>query len=272
MIDNPEIRDVYIRLLLCAVLLFMSLYVSGKIRNGHEARFRHAQDSLPMLKHRLATADGITFMEKRNLKSRIEKLSQIMLYHELTRDLLDRMRAISPRLYKEMSELKDRRGRPTDIYVRLIPRQATRVPFTAASILARQTGDPDAAWSEHGLYSVSVDLWVSERALLLLSHELGHLSYIVPNLDRYTEYYRANYGSKTKLDRIGHLAEDRSGKLAKAFEKRYVADYRSYVASSGRPPSLLSAMSKIRRSLRDWPPPEPVPPLWHDLDEITTNR
>lgn len=254
------------------VLLAISFYVSGKIRNGHAVRFRHAQDSLPILRHRLATAPRLTFKEKSALKARIAELKQIMICHELTSELLNRMRLISPRLYDEMSGLKDRQGRPTDIYVRLISRHATRVPFTAASILSSHMDDRDAAWSEHGLHSVAVDLWISERAFLLLSHELGHLSYIVPNLARYSDYYRKHYRPMTKLSRIGHLSEDRSGQQAKAFEKRYLADYRLYVATSGRPPSLLSSMTKIRRQLRESPLPRPVPPLWHDLDNITTTR
>lgn len=271
-IHNPDIRNSFTRILLCAVLLFVSIYVYGKIRNGHEVRFRHAQDSLPILRHRLATAVGLTFWEKQSLKVRIAELSEIAIYHELTNNLLDRMRAISPELYLEMDELKDRRGRPTDIFVRLIPKQSTRVPFVAASILSNSRSDRDAACSEHGLHSVAVDLWLSERAPLMLSHELGHLSYIVPNLSTYSQFYRKHYGPETRFTRIGHLMEDLSGKQAKAFEKRYLADYRAYIAESGRPPSMLSEMSRIRRSMRDWPSPTPVPPLWHDLDEITTTR
>lgn len=269
---HRDIRNSCSRILLCTALLFFSIYVYGKIRNGHEVRFRHAQDSLPILKQRLATAVGLTSLEKRDLKARIANLSEIMIYHELTRDVLDRLKAISPRLYNEMDELKDRMGRPTDVYVRLISMREIRVPFVAASILSRSVRDRDAAWSEHGLHSVAVDLWVSERALLSLSHEFGHLSYIVPNLASYSEYYRKHYRSVTARNRIGHLSEDKSGQLAKIFEKRYMADYRSYVAQSGRLPSILSAMAEIRRYYRHWQPPIPVPPAWYDADEITTTR
>ena len=248
------------------------MHLHGNIINGHEVRFRHAQDSIPILRHQLANSDGLNFFQKRRLKERIAALLQVAIYHQLTQELLERLKAISPVLYREMSDLRDRNGKPTDIYVRLIPSRASRIPFPAASILSSPGGDRDTPRSAYGSNSVAVDLWVSERALLMLSHELGHLSYIVPNLAQYADYYRERYRLSKRTGRIGHLSTDESGRLARVFEKRYIADYRAYVARSGRPQTILSTLNRITRDLREWPPPEPVPIPWYELPDITTNR
>ncbi|MFO7259370.1 MAG: hypothetical protein DIU61_016850 [Bacteroidota bacterium] len=271
-IPRYEMMNASLRVLFCVALLSVSIHSHGKFRNGHESRLRHAQDSLPILRQQLATSKGLSLYEKQRLKSRIAELKRVVIYHELTRDLLDRLKVISPGLYYEMNDLRDRRGRPTDIYVRLIPKQSSRVPFAAASILSNTGIDRDAPTSEHGTHSVAVDLWISERALLMLSHELGHLSYIVPNLAHYSEFYRKHYRNSRNLSRIGHLSTDNSGQCARDFEKRYVTDYRTYAKQFGRPPSILSTHARVRRELRDRPPSTPAPAPWYELPDITTNR
>ena len=63
--------------------------------------------------------------------------------------------------------------------------------------------DKDAYVSEYGPFSVSIKVWIVTRALLVLSHEFGHVKYQVPNLASYLEFHRTHY-MKLHIYFIGH--------------------------------------------------------------------
>jgi hypothetical protein len=59
-----------------------------------------------------------------------------------------------------MDNLKDKRGRITDIYVKLIPREKATTPLMGASFFLQNKDDRDAHNSRYGPHSVSIEIWI----------------------------------------------------------------------------------------------------------------
>lgn len=92
--------------------------------------------------------------------------------------------------------------------------------------IAQLPGDEDAYSSEYGERTVSIKVWAVTRALLVLSHEFGHVKYIIPNLATYKNYHVNNYRvGSTEHNHVGHNSDDPSGKCALEFEKKFKANY-----------------------------------------------
>ena len=102
-------------------------------------------------------------------------------HYELTEELLKQFKHISPDLYNRIDSIRDAKGRFTDVYVKFIPREEASIMAAGITRMAQSDEDKDACFSEYGKHSVSVKIWISSKALLVLSHELGHVNYQVPN-------------------------------------------------------------------------------------------
>jgi hypothetical protein len=178
----------------------------------------------------LNTNNRLSAADKRNMKTSLKKLIAYQSYYDLTEELLNQFKLISPGLYNRIDSIKDAKGRSTDVYVKLIPREEATVMAAGVTNMAQSDQDSDACFSEYGKHSVSVKIWIFSNSLLVLSHELGHVNYQVPNLEAYTEYYKRAYPLlSTESNRIGHSSEDQSGKNAATFEKKFRKDYQNYV-------------------------------------------
>ena len=239
--------------LLIPVYALLIGHLFGKVRNGYEMEIASARASLQNLSLCLAEDTDMLTMERRRIRSEVQNLISYISYYQLTEELLNQFRAISPETYNEMDNIKDKRGRPTDIYVRLIPHDEAEIPLKAASFFSQASIDEDAHRSEYGDHSVSIDIWIVNNALLLLYHELGHVKYIIPNLASYVGFYSRHYdGLKYKFSYIGHHRDDPSGKSAHAFVTRFVRDRANYRRDGGeRPESVLSLMQKLKRDNRE---------------------
>lgn len=223
-------------------------HVIGRIRNGYEPKLQSALSSLRSLN--LLTGDRHASLAQRlRVQSEIENLVSYLCHYEITSVVLDQLKILSPGIYHEIDSLTDRRGRLTDVYVKVIPKEQSRIPLRAASLFKQAPEDEDAHISEHGLYSVCVEICLSDHALLLLSHELGHIRYIVPNLATYVRFYCNQYKRrKQDLSYVGHSRHDESGKVAGAFEKRFLTDRAAYVRRTDmKPESVLTHMRRIRQ-------------------------
>lgn len=183
------------------------------------------------------------------IKSDIKDLISSISYYELTDKLIEQLKVVAPDVYNEIDSITDKKRRPTHVFVRLIPKDHARIQLTAATFFSQSRRDEDACFSEYGLYSVSIDIWLSEHALFLLCHELGHIKYAVPNLASYCDFYKRNYRNQMdNLTFIGHRRRDLSGKSAVAFEKKFLKDRAIFLKQEGqKPESAIAMMQKIRK-------------------------
>ena len=147
----------------------------------------------------------------------MQSLINYISCYELTDVLIARMKLVSPAIFWEIENIKDKKGRPTDVYVKLVPDERARVNLKAATFISQAAEDVDASYTEYGPFSVSVDICIRDNSLFLLSHEFGHIKYIVPNLAAYKEFYNKLYGRAkySNLPYIGHGHQDESGRMEK---------------------------------------------------------
>src|SRR5688572_4407035 len=172
-----------------ALFVLSSGQLFGKIRNGYETELLSAKESLRILTSLLLEDREASRANKQRIKSEIENLINHISGYELTQELLYQFRNVSPDMCNEIDNIKDKRGRSTDVYVRFITKGQSKIPLRAASFFAQASVDEDANLSRYGEYSVAVEVCMAEKSLLLLSHELGHIKYIVPNLASFNIFY-----------------------------------------------------------------------------------
>ena len=232
------------------ILLFTCFNVFGKIRNGYERDILPMKESLNNLKMTLMENTGISAMKRRKVEQVIQTLVNHISYYELTESLLNQFKIIDPNLYSQIDTITDRLGRSVDVYVKFVPCDATRVKAWGTTYLNQLPNDKDAYLSEYGPFTVSVKIWIVANALLVLSHELGHVRYQVPNLASYLEFHKSHYRNMELTTYIGHHSNDPSGKSANhcadIFRKGYVNFLRSGNEKIQIPSVLLA---RIRKNL-----------------------
>jgi len=237
---------------LIIIVLCSSGYLLGKIKNGYEGDLQNAKASLKNLNKLLLEGRDLTVWERAGIKTQIKNLVSYILYYELTEELLFQLQTISPVVFKEMDDVRDKEGRTTDVYVKLVPEEKAMVWLDAASFFKQSPDDEHANLSEYGLYTVSVQIRIAEKALFLLFHELGHIKYVVPNLASYSKFYARHYERlSSDFRHVGHNKYDQSGKTAVAFEKRFLEDQYDFLRNGGEKlESALSILQRIKRNYR----------------------
>jgi hypothetical protein len=218
-------KNVFILFFLLVVILH-NLF--AEIKNGYERDIQQIKISLQALKDLLAGDQDLTAGEKRKMKANIRTMMDYLACHIVTEALLDKFKDISPDLYQEIDTLKDSKGRSVDVYVKFLP--SDKAPFKIPGMLAFYPSGADShnCMSEYGMGSVSVRVLISSSSLLILSHEFGHLKYIVPNLSSYFRFYKRVHSASSASDSFGHSAGDLSGLNALRFEKRFRLNYFHY--------------------------------------------
>ncbi len=227
----------------------------AKLRNGYEKNIRYVREQLKNYNDIFNTNYNLSASEKRNTKNSIKNLIAYQSYYELTEELLKQFKLISPGLYNRIDSIKDSKGRPTDVYVKFIPREEAAIMAGGITRMAQSNKDMDACFSEYGQNSVSIKIWLFSQALFALAHELGHVNYQVPNHETYSEYYKNEYASSlTDSNRLGHSTEDLSGRNAAAFEKEFRKDYLNYIKfrkGDSRLESPFVLMQEIKRKVNN---------------------
>ena len=243
------------------LLIVCTLFVHplvGKIRNGYEPRLEDSRTSLQSL-NLLFLKGKMSGMERLQVKSKIEVLVNYISFYELTDEFIRQFRIVAPVMFTELDNIRDKRGRFTDIYIRLIPTKESRIPLVAASFFQQTGEDEDASVSPYGMYSVSVDIFIVDNALFLLSHELGHVKYIVPNLATYSKFYKWRYNNVKADSYIGHSANDLSGEQSHIFERRFLEEKKVYFRNGGRKPmSLPVLLTQIKKNTQNQEPDFPL--------------
>jgi hypothetical protein len=240
------------RFYLAVLCVLLCHHVFGKIRNGYEQRLEDSRTSLRSLNLLLLEGKNLSPADRLLLKSKIEILVDYLSLYELTEEFIRHFKIVAPIMFTELDNIKDKKGRFTDIYVRLVPEGKSRIPLTAASFFERKADDEDANVSRYGIYSVSVDILIVNKALFLLSHELGHIKYVVPNLAEYTKYYNWRYNSTSDNSYMGHSVNDKSGEQSHIFERRFLDEQKIYFKHGGKKPMpLFTLLAQIRKNTKN---------------------
>lgn len=224
----------------------------GKIRNGYEMDIPGMISSIKGLHTILEDESILTHAQHHKVKDRLKKLIDHVSYYRLTDELLQQFRRLSPDTYAEMDNIQDKRGRAVDVYIKFIPRRWANVPLSGVTFFMRSSKDEDAHHSEYGENSISIEVCTGPNSLLLLYHELGHAKYIVPNLASYARtYFRKYEETLENLYYSGHGMGDRSGEMAKKFEKKYLHDQSIHKKNYGtKQEPVLAILQRILKSNR----------------------
>lgn len=222
----------------------------GKIKNGYEGDISGMRESLKNLNAILAENMNLSGPSKRKIAFKINLLISNISYYEVTENLLSQFKIIAPDLYNEIDTIRDSKGREVNVFVKFIPTDASAVKAWGTTYMRQVENDRDAYLSEYGSLSVSVKIWIVHTALLVLSHEFGHVKYQVPNLSSYFEYYKKNYfGVMNNINDLGHNPNDPSGKSANRYEKLFRRDYAYFLKANQKIENPVALVEKLKRNL-----------------------
>ncbi len=241
------IKKKYFLCIIIYVLPWNCLF--GEIKNGYGSEIKSMRESLKGLNALLTNNSHLSLFQKIEIKNKIDKLVEYIAYFELTNELLNQFRAISPDQYNEIDSITDRTGHKVDVFVKFVPEQEMYRGAAGTTNLAHSENDRNVYQSEYGRYTVSVKIASVKRALLLLAHEFGHVKYQVPNLASYVEYYSTYYQNCTfNSNYIGHYTNDRSGQKAVENENQFREQYLNFLkipnVKVGNPLALLVEIRK----------------------------
>jgi hypothetical protein len=232
-------------------LVFILHHAFGEIKNGYGNDIIQLNESLKNLKAIVTGSDGLTVARRRQIESKIATIENSISYYKVTESLLNQFKMIAPDLYAEIDTIRDGKGRPVDVYIKFVPINSTQLRAWGTTYINQSETDSIAYCSEYGEYSVSVKIWIVNKALVVLSHELGHVKYQVPNLTSYLEYYKEHYPPYVDgYDILGHKPDDPSGKSAIQFEKRFRKEYSNFLKiGSEKIENPMAIMDAIRKKI-----------------------
>jgi hypothetical protein len=224
----------------------------ARILNGYGTQLINNKQCLENLRLMLLGNDSLSAEQRRRVKSKIADLIDFISLYEVTEEAIRQLKMVSPMIFHVSDSLKDKQGRLTDIYIKLVHKERSRIPLEGANFLWQHAYDKDLSVSEFGTQTASIEVWIGCNALLLLSHELGHVTYIVPNLASYVAFYNQAYSQVKDISNVGHRHQDPSGKLADLIMRQFYKDWRTY-RKLGRitPQSLPLRLAAIKKQLKN---------------------
>jgi hypothetical protein len=244
------IRDPLRVCFLLLIILFISSNASFcEIRNGYEKDIFILKESLKNLSAILTENKDLSGVQRRKMESKVELLINHISFYDLTENLLNQFKIIAPKLYAEIDTISDRKGRPVHVYVKFVPVDATKVKAWGVTYLNQVKSDQDAYLSEYGELTVSIQIWIVPKALQVLSHELGHVKYQIPNLASYMNFHKKFYKDMGS-NYIGHHPQDPSGKIALQAEKLFRKEHAYFLKTTNEKiqnPVIL--LTKIRKNM-----------------------
>jgi len=232
-------------------LIFILHNTFAEIKNGYGNDILQLHESLKNLKSIFNEPDRLTFARRRQIESKIAYIENSIFYYKVTESLLNQFKMIAPDLYAEIDTIRDSKGRPVNVYIKFVPVNGTQLQAWGATYINLSETDSVAYCAEYGENAVSVKIWIVSKALLVLSHEMGHVKYQVPNLASYLEYYKEHYSPNVdQYDILGHNADDPSGKSAIQFERRFRKEYANFLKmGSEKIEDPIAIMDAIRKNI-----------------------
>jgi hypothetical protein len=238
------------------VLLFSFLFLLfnhalGEIKNGYEKDVVQMRASLRRYSALLHVNNNLNPHQRRKIMHGIDSLVNNLSNYELTENLLKQFKDIAPDLYAEIDTLKDINGRNVKVYVKFIPVNGTEIKAWGTTYMNEMPNNKNVFCSEYGMYTVSVKIWIVNKALFVLAHELGHVRYQVPHFAKYMAYYKNNYTAQLHpAISLGHNGKDLSGKSAMNYVKRFRKEYINFLkAKKEKLETPLILMTKIKKNL-----------------------
>ena len=231
-------------------LIFILHNTFGEIKNGYD--IIRLNESLKNLKAIPTEPDRMTVARRTQIESKILNIQNSISYYKLTESLLSQFKMIAPALYEEIDTIRDRKGRSVNVHIKFVPINGTQHQAWGATYISQSEADADVYCSDYGEHAVSVKIWIVSKALLVLSHELGHVKYQVPNLASYLEYYKKHYSPNVdQYDILGHNADDPSGKSANQFVRRFRKEYSNFLKmASEKVQDPLAILNEIRKNIK----------------------
>ena len=237
-------------LLLAACILF-AISTPAKIRNGYATDIESARGSLASLNALLKHDHSLSIFQRLTISNKIDDLTEFITYYELTEQLLQQFKSISPDLYYQIDTIKDRIGRPLDVFVKFVPEKQMPNGVAGSTTMDPDGTDKDACFSEYGPRTASIMIAAVRKSLHLLAHEFGHVKYQAPNLEAYQQYYLKFYLASTyKFKSMGHNDKDPSGRLAENFAKRFREQHIAFTKRNGNKiASHMTMLQEIKNQL-----------------------
>jgi hypothetical protein len=233
-------------------VLFITITCSkGEIKNGYASQINGMPESLKTLHTMLIDNPNLSMFQKASIKSNINKLAAYISYFELTEELLNQFKTITPEMYYEIDNLKDNLGQEVSVFVKFVSEDEIEHGAPGTTNLAHADFDKNIYSSEYGPHTVSIKIASVTKALIFLAHEFGHVKYQVPNLASYSEFYAANYQNTTFDSKyIGHNSNDRSGQSAIKFEILFRWNYKVFLkANNLKPENPVARLQQIRKNI-----------------------
>ena len=236
--------------LFMAVNLFALQSLIGEIKNGYASQIEGMHESLNALNTLLREDKNLSLFQRSTIRAKINTLVEYISYFELTETLLHQFKRISPEMYDEIDALKDNAGQPVTVFVRFVPELEMQRGAAGTTNLNHDENDRNVYRSEYGARTVSVKIASVTKALTLLAHEFGHVSYQVRHLATYVEYYSTYYQNETFNSKvIGHNSNDLSGLKASEYETLFRQQYSGFLKNtSNKVENPLAFLQGIKKT------------------------
>jgi len=216
-----------------AVYFFALQSLMGEIKNGYASQIEGMHESLKALNKLVNEGTELSVFQRATIKSNINRLVEYISYFELTETLLHQFKAVAPEMYDEIDALKDNTGQPVTVFVRFVPELEMQHGAAGTTNLDHNENGRNIYQSEYGVRTVSVKIASVTKALMLLAHEFGHVSYQVRHLASYVEYYSTYYQNETFNGKIiGHNSNDPSGINAVEYENLFRQQYSRFLKNT----------------------------------------
>ncbi len=236
--------------LFMAVYLFALQSLMGEIKNGYASEIAGMHESLKALNTLLHEDTNLSVFQRATMKAKINKLVEYISYFELTETLLHQFKDIAPEMYDEIDALTDNTGQPVTVFVRFVSELDMQRGAAGTTNLNHNGNDKNIYWSEYGVRTVSVKIASVTKALTLLAHEFGHVSYQVRHLATYVEFYSTHYQNETFNSKfIGHHSNDPSGLKAVEYENLFRQQYSGFLKNaSNKMENPLAFLQGIKKT------------------------
>ena len=125
-----------------ASFIFLIAYDGvARIKNGYDRQIQATKSALHSIKLRLADASELSVEAQRALETEMRRLISYVSCYELTEELIVRLKTISPSIFWDVENITDKKGRATDVYIKLVPDDLTRINLKAASFVKQLVGE-----------------------------------------------------------------------------------------------------------------------------------
>ena len=177
--------------------------------------------------------DTKTFRKiERNITQLQKKYETVNKKFTETQELLSSLEFIDPKLYAQVSSITNAEGTLTNVYVRYVSRTSKEYTSLASDHFkadaytgVRQSADNENVCSSYyGTNTISITIGYGCDERLALGHEFAHVLYVVPNLNKYMDYWSRNNDFCS-----GHSLSDPSYAFLESVEQNFKIRYNEYL-------------------------------------------